>query len=132
MVDVHDEGRESGVWDEVARPIRGGEAAPHSSLAHFRCVAEHEVRLLAGSPEEFFDALNQSISRYIGSTSQAGEIREYRDASGRLIAYAHEVTKGRVIRGQWFYATDEAARRIRTRICFLKTRLAARTRSETC
>ena len=111
MVDVHDEGRESGVWDEVARPIRGGEAAPHSSLAHFRCVAEHEVRLLAGSPEEFFDALNQSISRYIGSTSQAGEIREYRDASGRLIAYAHEVTKGRVIRGQWFYATDEAARR---------------------
>ena len=31
----------------VARPIRGGEAAPHSSLAHFRCVAEHEVPVRA-------------------------------------------------------------------------------------
>ena len=29
-----------------AKPICGGEAAPHSSLAHFRCVAEHEVRYL--------------------------------------------------------------------------------------
>ena len=28
------------------RPIRGGEPAPHSSLAHFRCVVEHEVRLI--------------------------------------------------------------------------------------
>ena len=29
------------------RPIVGGAPAPHSSLAHFRCVVEHEVRLLA-------------------------------------------------------------------------------------
>ena len=41
----------------VARPIRGGEPAPHSSLAHFRCVIEHEVRLLGGTPNAFFGAL---------------------------------------------------------------------------
>ena len=42
--------------------------------------------------------------------SQAGEIREYRDADGRVLAFAHEATKGRVMRGQWFYATDAAAK----------------------
>ena len=95
-----------------ARPIRGGEPAPHSSLAHFRCVVEHEVRLLAadGDPNDFFDALGQAIGRYRNCASQAGEIREYRDAAtGSVIAFAHEVTKGRVIRGQWFYATDAAS-----------------------
>ena len=93
----------------VVRPIRGGEAAPHSSLAHFRCVVAHEVRLLATSPDEFFDALGQAIGRYRGCTSQAGEIREYRDADGKVIAFAHEARKGKVIRGQWFYSTDQAA-----------------------
>jgi hypothetical protein len=96
----------------VARPIVGGAPAPHSTLAHFRCVVEHEVRLLASSPDELLEALSQAIGRYIGCTSQAGEIREYRDeASGRVIAFAHEVRKGRVIRGQWFYSTDAAAER---------------------
>jgi hypothetical protein len=33
----------------VAKPIQGGVPAPHSSLAHFRCVVAHEVRLLSGS-----------------------------------------------------------------------------------
>lgn len=93
-----------------ARPIRGGEPAPHSSLAHFRCVAEHEVRLLADTPDDFLDALSQAVGRYVGCTSQAGEIREYRDARGRVIAFAHEVTKGRVMRGQWFYGTDAASK----------------------
>ena len=94
----------------VARPIHGGQPAPHSSLAHFRCVVEHEVRLLAadGDPNDFFDALGQAIGRYRNCVSQAGEIREYRQDS-RVIALAHEVTKGKVIRGQWFYATDRAA-----------------------
>jgi hypothetical protein len=40
---------------------------------------------------------------------RAGEIREYRDTEGRVIAFAHEARKGRVIRGQWFYSTDAAA-----------------------
>ena len=43
------------------RPIRGGEPAPHSTLAHFRCVAEHEVRLLADSPSDVLDALSQEF-----------------------------------------------------------------------
>ena len=96
-------------FSSVARPIRSNEPAPHSTLAHFRCVAEHEVRLLAESPEDFLDALSQAVGRYVGCTSQAGEIREYRDEEGRVIAFAHEVTKGRVMRGQWFYSTDVAA-----------------------
>jgi hypothetical protein len=54
----------------VEKPIYGDQPAPHSSLAHFRCVVEHEVRLLSGdgSPEYFFDALSEAISRYIGTT----------------------------------------------------------------
>ena len=34
----------------VGTPIRGGAPAPHSTLAHFRCVAEHEVRLSSEEP----------------------------------------------------------------------------------
>lgn len=34
---------ESGEFSVIARPIRGGERAPHSTLAHFKCVVEHEV-----------------------------------------------------------------------------------------
>lgn len=93
------------------RPIQGGEPAPHSTLAHFRCVVAHEVRLLAGSEGDILSPLSQAIGRYVGCTSQAGEIREYRDEDGRVIAFAHEVRKGRVIRGQWFYSTDAAAKR---------------------
>jgi len=93
----------------VTRTIRGGEPSPHSSLAHFRCVVAHEVRLLAKSPDDFFDALGQAIGRYRNCVNQAGEIREYRDADGRVIAFAQEATKGRVIRGQWYYGTDQAA-----------------------
>jgi hypothetical protein len=40
----------------------------------------------------------------------AGEIREYRDENNKVIAFAHEVAKGETIRGQWFYATDEASK----------------------
>jgi len=98
-------------FNVTSQMIRGGAPAPHSTRAHFRCVVEHEVRLLAASPEDFFDALSQAIGRYMGTTGQAGEIREYRNEDGKLIAFAHEVRKGRVIRGQWFYATNEAAAR---------------------
>ena len=94
----------------VGKPIRGGMPAPHSTLAHFRCVAEHEVRLLASTPDDFLGALSQAVGRYVGCTSQAGEIREYRDPDGKVLAFAHEATKGRVMRGQWFYATDVAAK----------------------
>jgi len=96
----------------AALPIRGDEPAPHSSLAHFRCVVEHEVRLIAAesNPYSFFDALSEAVSRYMGTTRMAGEIREYRDADGKVIAFAHEVRKGKTIRGQWFYATDQAAK----------------------
>lgn len=100
----------------TAKPIRGGDAAPHSSYAHFRCVVQHEVRLLSNmygaSPNAFVNALAEAISRYMGTTRMAGEIREYRDAdTGKVIGFAHEVTKGRTIRGQWFYVDDDAATR---------------------
>jgi hypothetical protein len=97
----------------ASKPILSDEPAPHSSLAHFRCVVEHEVRLLAGIEgdiEGFFDALSVAISRYIGTTRMAGVIQEYRNEDGKIIAFAHEVRKARTIRGQWFYADDEASR----------------------
>jgi hypothetical protein len=109
----------------TAIPIPHRASAPHATLAHFRCVVEHEVRLLASVPSylnaddddedgmdvsSFFDALSEAVGRYLGTTRMAGEIREYRDVeTGRVIAFAHEVIKGRTIRGQWFYATDRAA-----------------------
>jgi hypothetical protein len=95
-------------------PIQGGKPAPHSSLAHFRCVVEHEVRLISCGEEDvqgFFDALCEAVGRYQGTTRMAGEIREYRNQpENQIIAFAHEVRKGRTIRGQWFYANDEAAK----------------------
>jgi hypothetical protein len=91
------------------KPILGGEPAPHSSLAHFRCVIAHEIRLLSWGADGFFDALGEGISRYMGTTRMTGEIKEYRNADGKVIAIAHEVRKGKTIRGQWFYADDEAA-----------------------
>merc|ERR1719491_2122394 len=97
----------------TARPIRDRQPAPHSSLAHFRCVVEHEVRLISqydGDTEGFLQALSMSVGRYIDTTHMAGEIQEYRNAEGRIIAFAHEVRKGRAIRGQWFYGSDEAAK----------------------
>lgn len=90
--------------------IEGDQPAPHSSLAHFRCVVSHEVRLMGGTLEGFFDGLSEGVGRFMGTTRMAGEIREYRDESGRVIAFAHEVRKGRVMRGQWFYATDKASK----------------------
>jgi hypothetical protein len=75
----------------VRRPIYGDKPAPHSSLAHFRCIVEHEVRLLGEN--DFFGALQHAISRYQNCISQGGEIREYRDAHGRVIAFSQEVTK---------------------------------------
>ena len=91
-------------------PILGGQPAPHSSLAHFRCVVEHEVRLLTYGPYGFVDAMSEAMWRYISTTKMTGEIREYRNSTtGQVIAIAHEVGKGKTIRGQWFYATNEAA-----------------------
>jgi hypothetical protein len=92
----------------VSRPIYADQPAPHSSLAHFRCVVQHEIRLLADT--DVLEALQHAISRYQNCVSQGGEIREYRDDKGRVIGFAQEVTKGKVMRGQWFYATDAGAK----------------------
>ena len=89
----------------TAFPIYPDQPAPHSSLAHFRCVVEHEVRLLSYSGDSFFDALAEAVNRYSGTTRMTGEIREYR-LDGKVIAFAHEVRKGSTIRGQWFYGND--------------------------
>ncbi len=99
----------------TTKPIKGGEPAPHSSLSHFNCVVEHEVRLISsgdeGDVEGFFDALSEAISRYIGTTRMTGEIQEYKNEEGKVIAFAHEVRKGRTIRGQWFYCTNEGSKK---------------------
>jgi hypothetical protein len=110
----------------VSKPIQSHQPAPHSTYEHFRCVVQHEVRLLSamygsGSVMDdddtavdisiFLDALGEAISRYMGTTRMTGLIREYRDRStDTVIAFAHEVRKGRTVRGQWFYATDIAAK----------------------
>ena len=91
------------------KPIEGGMPAAHSSLAHFRCVIAHEVRLLAWGAQGFFDALAEGVSRYMGTTRMTGDIYEYRDSDGKVVAIAHEVHKGKVIRGQWFYCDDWAS-----------------------
>ena len=107
----------------VAKPITGDEPAPHSSLAVFRCIMEHELRLnLKGKldengddelvdPSVFFGAICEAVERYVISTKMAGTIYEYRlDPAGPIAIIAHEVRKGSVLRGQWCYMTDEAAR----------------------
>lgn len=56
------------------------------------------------------EAVQHAIGRYQNAISQGGEIREYRDADGRVLAFAQEVTKGKVMRGQWFYSSDNGAK----------------------
>ena len=65
-----------------------------------------------GEVEGFFNAVAQAINRFTYTTRMAGTIREYRRAAGdrRIIAFAHEVHKGSTIRGQWFYADNEASK----------------------
>ena len=107
----------------VAKPIIGEEPAPHSSLAVFRCIVEHELRLkLRGQIEEddgdehddasvFFGAICEAIERFVISTEMAGTIYEYRlHTTDPIAMIVHEVRKGRVLRGQWCYLTDEAAK----------------------
>ena len=108
-------GREAQNFTITPKPIRGGHPAPHSSYTHFRCVVQHEVRLLSkmygASPNAFINALAEAISRYVGTTRMAGTIQEYRDLStNKVIGFAHEVAKGRAARGQWFYCDDYAAK----------------------
>jgi hypothetical protein len=117
----------------ISKPIRHNHPAPHSTYEHFKCVVQHEVRLLSNmhgisdnsdasddtdDVDEDYDkvsvllnALSEAISRYMGTTQMTGLIREYRNNSNNeVIAFAHEVRKGQTIRGQWFYATDTAAK----------------------
>jgi hypothetical protein len=58
----------------------------------------------------FFDALGAAVGRYVETTRMADTIQEY-GLGTKVIAFAQEVKKGKTIRGQWFYATDEAAKR---------------------
>ena len=125
--------QQEGNWTVAHKPIVGQQPAPHSALAHFRCVIAHEVRLLTYNEQDvqgFLDALAEGVSRYMGTTRMAGDIYEYRrreeepndhdendtktnanigKGDGTVIAIAHEVRKGQVIRGQWFYANEYAS-----------------------
>lgn len=74
------------------------------------------MRLLSNmygpSTSAFVNALAEAISRYMGTTRMAGNIKEYRDVgTNKVIGFAHEVSKGRTARGQWFYCDDDAAKR---------------------
>ena len=101
---------QAGNFTVTHKPIVGGQPAPHSSMAHFRCVIAHEVRLLGWDTQGFLDALAEGVSRYMGTTRMTGDIYEYRRENGKVVAIAHEVRKGSVIRGQWFYANDWASK----------------------
>eukprot|EP00622_Pseudochattonella_farcimen_P006181 FR741948.1.p1 GENE.FR741948.1~~FR741948.1.p1 ORF type:complete len:358 (+),score=66.77 FR741948.1:28-1101(+) len=80
--------------------IKGDAPAPHSTLAHFRCVVAHELRLLATEPDAFFDALTAAINRYLGSTQQARSIQEYRDPKRESPCLRPpKFGKGKVMRG---------------------------------
>ena len=46
----------------------------------------------------FFNALSEAVSRYVGTTRMTGVIQEYRNADGKVIAFAHEVRKAKTIR----------------------------------
>lgn len=85
----------------TTKPILSSKAAPHSSLAHFRCVVEHEVRLIntiEGDIQGFFNALAEAVSRYVGTTRMTGVIQEYRNSDGKVIGFAHEVRKAKTVR----------------------------------
>ena len=125
-------------WTFHLQVIRNNEPAPHSTYGHFRCVLEHQIRsqlqlqastLLADQqqPEQhakekeneeasyinlFFNAVLEAIERYTMSLEMTGSILEYRDASHHIQAFCHIVTKGKVLRGQWFYASDRASRKM--------------------
>jgi hypothetical protein len=60
----------------------------------------------------FFSAVLEAIERYAMSLEMTGSILEYRDASHQVQAFCHIVTKGKVLRGQWFYASDLASRKM--------------------
>mmetsp|Transcript_26478 Transcript_26478/g.58044 ORF Transcript_26478/g.58044 Transcript_26478/m.58044 type:complete len:406 (+) Transcript_26478:70-1287(+) len=110
-------------YSVLASPITGDAPAPQSSLSHFRCIVEHQVRLgvrkAAISTGDcnvdneidavaYFDALCQAVCRFVGSTRMAGTIYEYR-LNERIVMFIHEVQKGHVLRGQWCYLNDEAS-----------------------
>ena len=96
--------------------------APHSTLAHFRCVVEHVIRLTTarynstskvcgddtGANDNFFNGICEAIERYIISTQGSGTIMEYQDREGCVIAFCHIVGKGKTLRGQWFYSSNQA------------------------
>ena len=71
----------------ASRVIRSGRPAPHSSLAHFRCVVAHELRVYAAEygtptsttregegggeepdPDVFLTGLSEAIGRFMGTT----------------------------------------------------------------
>ena len=100
----------------TARPIRGRRTAPHLSYTHFCCVVQHEVRLLSNmygpSANAFVNALAEAIRRYMGTTRMAGSVWEYWDSgTGRVIALTHEVVKGKMLQGRWFYYDNNVATR---------------------
>ena len=103
----------------MCKPIEGGLPAPHSTLAAFRCVIAHEVRLLSWGAQGFFDALAEGVSRYMGTTRMAGDIYEYRDSDGKVVAVAHEVHKGKVIRGYACQRVHRLSIRLRKLVFFL-------------
>ena len=68
--------------------------------------------MYGSSTNAFVNAHAEGLSRYQGTTRMAGNVLEYRDAdTGRIIGFAHEVVKGRTMRGQWFFCDNDAATR---------------------
>jgi len=58
----------------------------------------------------FFNSILEGVERFVMSLEQCGSILEYRSCNQQVIAFCHLIAKGQTIRGQWFYASDEASR----------------------
>lgn len=111
-------------WTYSVRVIKPDLPAPHCSYHHFRCVLQHEIRLATAAFSDnklkddayedygniFFNAILEGIERFVMSLQMTGSILEYRNGQDKVVAFCHMVAKGTTLRGQWFYASDEASR----------------------
>lgn len=119
-------------WTYSLHRIESELPAPQSTFEYFKCVLEHQIRVAASSSlssssssaavqskgEEsgclysmvFLDSVMAGIERFVLSLEMAGSILEYRNDKDQVVAFCHIIFKGKTVRGQWFYASDEASR----------------------
>lgn len=86
-----------------------GPARSALSLAHLRVAIAHQRRVAAWHPPAQLRAVFGGWIRFCVATMMEGEVDEWRDASGRLLAWTQVVVKGDTLRGMWFYTAETRA-----------------------